>query len=304
MEKIIIGTRGSALALAQTDLFIDCIKEKFPHIICQKEIITTKGDKLLDKPLVEFGGKGAFVTEFEERIQSGQIDIAVHSAKDMPVKLAEGLGILGVLKRENPRDVLVTTDWEGFLKKEHLVIGTSSLRRQVQIVKKFPKASCEMLRGNVNTRLKKLEDGRFDGIILAAAGLNRLGLGKEEKFQYHELEIDTMVPAGGQGIIAVEGRKDSRFLQIFHSITHEKTKLELELERKALALMEAGCHEPVGVFTQVDIPKPKGTCKWERGKASIWMIRDISGKLKKEMTTVSLDKANEAIEEMAAKLEN
>lgn len=332
MEKLIIGTRGSALALAQTDLVIRQIKEKAPKVECEICIITTKGDKILDKPLVEFGGKGAFVTEIEEKLKNGEIDLAVHSAKDMPMELAEGLAIIGVLKREDPRDVLVTMDWEGFLQKEHPVIGTSSLRRQAQIQQEFQDALCQTLRGNVNTRLKKLEEGMYDGILLAAAGLRRLGLEKEEKFHYHVLDIDRMIPAGGQGIIAVEGRKDSRFLGLLESITHESTRIELELERKALRLLEAGCHEPVGVFTRVERETEERAAKEaeeERGKrteektakeaenrkmssigaehkkatmsrmVSIWMCREMDGQLKRKMTKVSLERAETTLKTLA-----
>lgn len=324
MEKLIIGTRGSALALAQTDLVIRQIKERALEVECEICIITTKGDKILDKPLVEFGGKGVFVTEIEEKLKSGEIDLAIHSAKDMPMELAEGLAIIGVLKREDPRDVLVTMDWEDFLQKEHPVIGTSSLRRQIQIQQEFPDALCQTLRGNVNTRLKKLEEGMYDGILLAAAGLRRLGLEKEEKFHYHVLDIDRMIPAGGQGIIAVEGREDSRFLGLLESITHEEAKIELELERKALRLLEAGCHEPVGVFTRIEPETGKGTengtgeevakdiengnignAGAEHKKAtmsrmvSIWMCREMDGQIKRKMTKVSLESAETTLKELA-----
>ncbi|MBD5544494.1 MAG: hydroxymethylbilane synthase [Lachnospiraceae bacterium] len=292
MEKLIIGTRGSALALAQTELVIRQIKEKAPEVECEICIITTKGDKILDKPLVEFGGKGVFVTEIEEKLKRGEIDLAVHSAKDMPMELAEGLAIIGVLKREDPRDVLVTMDWESFLQKEHPVIGTSSLRRQVQIQQEFPGALCQTLRGNVNTRLKKLEEGMYDGILLAAAGLRRLGLEREKRFHYHMLDIDGMIPAGGQGIIAVEGRADSRFLGLLESITHENTKIELKLERKALSLLEAGCHEPIGVFTRLEEAAMSRM-------VSIWMCGEMDGQLKRKMTKVSLEQAETALKELA-----
>lgn len=320
MEKIKIGTRGSALALAQTELVIRKIKEKSPGVECEICMITTKGDKILDKSLVEFGGKGVFLTEIEEKLQTGEIDIAVHSAKDMPMELAEGLAIMGVLKREDPRDVLVTTDWKGFLQKEHPVIGTSSLRRQTQIQQIFSNAVCSLLRGNVNTRLKKLEEGMYDGILLAAAGLNRLGLEREEKFHYHIFDIDRMIPAGGQGIIAVEGRKDSRFSGLLESITHENTKIELKLERKALKLLEAGCHEPVGIYTRleegtaegIEEGTENGTENGKMGNAgaehkkaaasrmvSIWMCREMEGQLKSKMTKVSLEQAEAALKELA-----
>ncbi|MCM1162528.1 MAG: hydroxymethylbilane synthase [Roseburia sp.] len=315
MEKLIIGTRGSALALAQTELVIRRLKEISPEVECEIRIITTKGDKILNKPLAEFGGKGVFVTEIEEKLKSGEIDLAVHSAKDMPVELAEGLAIIGVLKREDSRDVLVTVDWEDFLQKEHPSIGTSSLRRQVQIQQEFPNALCKSLRGNVNTRLKKLEDGMYDGILLAAAGLRRLGFEKENKFHYHMLDIDRMIPAGGQGIIAIEGRKDSRFLGLLASITHEETKIELELERKALRLLEAGCHEPIGVFTRLEreTAEREKTAKIKEETAeqkqeimswmvSIWICRERNGQLERKMTKVSLEKAEKALEELIEEL--
>lgn len=308
MEKLIIGTRGSALALAQTDLVIRQIKEKAPKVECEICIIATKGDKILDKPLVEFGGKGVFVTEIEEKLKSGEIDLAVHSAKDMPMELAEGLDILAVLKREDPRDVLVTMDFEGFLKKEHPVVGTSSLRRQVQIQQIFPDAVCQTLRGNVNTRLKKLEEGMYDGILLAAAGLRRLGLEKEEKFHYHIIDIDRMIPAGGQGIIAVEGKKDSPFAKLLEPITHKATRRELELERMALKLLEAGCHEPVGVYTRIEeAGKIKNETDTDNTASaymlSMWMCRDVEGQFIKKMIRVSLEQAEEALREIAGELQ-
>lgn len=323
MEKIKIGTRGSALALAQTELVIRQMKEKFPEAECEVCTITTKGDKILDKPLVEFGGKGVFLTEIEEKLMTGEIDLAVHSAKDMPMELAEGLDILAVLKREDPRDVLVTMDFEGFLKKEHPVVGTSSLRRQVQIQQIFPAAVCQTLRGNVNTRLKKLEEGMYDGILLAAAGLNRLGLEKEEKFHYYIIDVDRMIPAGGQGIIAVEGKKDSPLSKLLESITHKATRRELELERMALKLLEAGCHEPVGVYTRLEEAgeiKRNNTDEDNTGKdnadkinadkentaldymLSIWMCSDVNGQLIKKMTKVPDARAKKALAELAGDL--
>lgn len=165
-EKVIkIGTRGSLLALEQTNQVIAALKEKYPHLHIEKVILRTQGDKILDKPLFEFGGKGMFITEFEEALAEERIDLAVHSAKDMPIELADGMVIAGVLPRADVRDVLVTR--KGVSGK--LLIGTGSLRRQFQLKEIYPEAACISIRGNVPTRLQKVRDGEVDGVVLAAA---------------------------------------------------------------------------------------------------------------------------------------
>lgn len=249
-DSIRIGTRGSLLALAQTDLFIERLQKQYPDIICEKVIIKTAGDRILDKPLQEFGGKAVFVTEFEDAIKEGRIDYAVHSAKDMPMELAEGLTVACVLPREDARDVLITKKGTNLAKLENAVIGTGSLRRQTQIRALYPKAVCKSLRGNVPTRLNKLKDGEYDGIILAAAGLKRLKLAEDGELAYTYLGPDEMVPAGGQAIVAVEGRagKEQEFLK---TVTDEKAALELQAERLILKRLDAGCHEAVGVFAEL-----------------------------------------------------
>ena len=189
-ETIRIGTRGSKLALAQTELFIDALHIFYPEVECEQIIIKTKGDKILDKPLVEFGGKAVFVTEFEEAIKEGRIDLAVHSAKDMPMELMEGLDIVCTLKREDVRDVIITRAGEKVGNISSPIIGTGSLRRQCQIRALYPDVKCESLRGNVPTRIEKLRNGQYDGIILAAAGLKRLQLHNEPDLSYEYIEID------------------------------------------------------------------------------------------------------------------
>lgn len=251
MKKTIkIGTRTSQLAMAQTQLVIDQIKAINKEIAV--EIIPTKtlGDRILDRPLLSFGGKGAFVSEFESALLEGTIDLAVHSAKDMPMELPEGLAIVGVLKREDPRDVLITKKDRELPQRP--IIGTSSLRRQLQI-SGLQEVTCKDLRGNINTRLKKLEEGQYDGIVLAVAGLKRLGLLEEKKFNYHYFDCDTMIPAGGQGIIAVEGRADDNDLQeLFNEINDDSAEICLETERLVLKLLDTGCHEPIGVYSFIE----------------------------------------------------
>lgn len=248
-----IGTRKSKLAMAQTMLVIDAVHRADPDI--QTEIVpfVTTGDKILEKSLVEFGGKGVFVSEFEQAILDGVLDIAVHSAKDMPAVLMEGLEISAVLPRDDPRDVLVTK--KGFTVPEGtgngekpLVIGTSSLRRQVQIMERR-NVVCKLLRGNVNTRLGKLSAGEYDGIILAAAGMKRLGLLDSPEFSFEFLPELDFIPSGGQAVIAVEGRKDSAFRDLLKKIDHAPSRLSLLAEREVLRLLGAGCNEAVGVYS-------------------------------------------------------
>jgi hydroxymethylbilane synthase len=217
----------------------------------------TEGDRILYKPLLEFGGKGVFVTEFERALLRGEIDFAVHSAKDLPVELEEGLGIVAVLERGDPRDVLVTPASGDFSGKKEIIIGTSSLRRKIQIEEIgtgiWPEAlvRCENLRGNVETRLSKLMEGSYDGIVLAAAGLKRLGLWEDNRYHYRCFDCETFIPAGGQGILVVEGRLDSGLEAMVRPLEDEKARMCLSLERKILRLLDAGCHEPVGVYSRL-----------------------------------------------------
>lgn len=249
-NKILIGTRNSRLAMAQTSLVADALKQAEPSLEIELVPMSTKGDKMLDRSLVSFGGKGVFVEEFERKMLNAQIDIAVHSAKDMPMEMEPGLGILSVLKREDPRDVLVTRKGFVWNREENIIVGTSSLRRQMQI-KQFGKVECRLLRGNVNTRLQKLEDGLYDGIILAAAGLKRLGLEQEDAYDYHYFSCEEFVPSGGQGIIAIEGRADSVFAPLLEKICDKESEIRLKAEREVLRYLDAGCHEPIGVYSTI-----------------------------------------------------
>ena len=296
--KIRIGTRGSELARKQTELVIDAISKAYPDCVCETVILRTEGDRILDKPLMEFGGKGVFVTEFEEALQEGKIDLAVHSAKDMPMELAKGLTICGVLPREDVRDVLVTrkdhplqmehflqerkqeegtSDWMekereiGAQNAEPVVeckvtenqhsalemyrIGTSSLRRQCQIEQLYSNVQCVSIRGNVPTRLRKLRDGEYDGVVLAAAGLRRLNLLQEEDLEYHYFDVEDMLPAGGQGIIAIEGREQDEIAECVKKISDSDAWLQLKTEQEVLYLLNAGCHEAVGVVTNLTADK-------------------------------------------------
>lgn len=256
-DTIRIGTRKSALAVAQTQLVADALTRFSPGMTAQLVKKQTEGDRVLNKPLLEFGGKGVFVTEFEDALLQGEIDLAVHSAKDLPMDLKEGLAIVAVPEREDPRDVLITLKGSELKGKEEIVIGTSSLRRRIQIEEigtslwKGIPVRCENLRGNVQTRLKRLLEGDYDGIILAAAGLNRLGIQSDTAFSYHYFDCETMIPAGGQGILAVEGRTGMETWPEIWAIENKEARLCLTLERRILKLLNAGCHEPVGVYSRI-----------------------------------------------------
>ena len=227
-----IGTRKSRLALVQTNMVAEAIEAACPEVKWELVPLMTKGDKILKTSLVAFGGKGAFVEEFEQSILNGDIDLAVHSAKDMPMDLSDGLCIGAVLKREDPRDVFVTVKGRT-PERSPRIIGTGSPRRQVQIME-HGDVECRLLRGNVDTRLEKLYQGEYDGIILAAAGLNRLGLFNDPRFSFEFLEPEMFLPAGGQGIIAVEAKKGSEVLKILKKLNDKEAERALFAERKVL----------------------------------------------------------------------
>lgn len=247
-RTIRIGTRKSRLALVQTKMVAEAIQAVCPEVVCELVPLMTKGDKILKTSLVAFGGKGAFVEEFEQGLLNGEIDLAVHSAKDMPMDLSDGLCIGAVLKREDPRDVFVTVKGRTSERMPR-IIGTGSPRRQVQIMERGD-VECKLLRGNVDTRLEKLYAGEYDGIILAAAGLSRLGLLDDPRFSFEFLEPETFIPAGGQGIIAVEAKKGSEVLKILEKLNDREAERALFAERKVLRLLGAGCTAAVGVYAK------------------------------------------------------
>ncbi len=261
MKNVIkIGTRKSKLALIQTDIVKDKIKKAFPQVEVEIVKIDTKGDQILDKSLTSFGGKGVFTAELEAELLSGAVDIAVHSAKDMPMDFPEGLGIGAVLDRADVRDTFVTTTGK---KLEELepgsVVGTSSLRRELLIKEINPYVTIKLLRGNVQTRLSKLRDGQYDGIILAAAGIERLGYEKEEGIHYQYLDPDVFLPAAGQGILAVESRvDDADMTEILAAIHSEKAECLLMAERAFLKTIGGSCNAPAAAL-----------CREENGELSM-----------------------------------
>lgn len=248
------------LALAQTELVIKALKERFSQIDFQMITMSTRGDRDTSRALLEFGGKAVFVEEFEEAILKGDIDIAVHSAKDMPMEIMEGLTISGTLPRACPQDVFIYKSGRSFDRNDSFVVGTSSLRRQYQIRDMYPNAECKNLRGNVGTRIQKLEDGEYDAIILAAAGLERLGIidgsagcleVQKDKLTFRYLSIESMLPAACQGIIAIETRTSGEVYDMVRAINDTEAYTQLTCERAVLNRLNAGCHEPIGVYSEL-----------------------------------------------------
>lgn len=202
-----IGTRKSELAKIQTGLVVSKLQEAFPEYEYEIVYMTTKGDKEKDSPIPSFGGKAVFVEEFEQALLDDTVDLAVHSAKDMPNPCKDGLTVAGVLERACVQDVLIYKKETSFTKDSVFTIGTGSLRRQCQIKKMYPNAVCKSLRGNIGTRLNKLRAGEYDAIVLAAAGIRRQGIDNDSDFVYEYLSVKEMLPAAGQAVIAMETKK-------------------------------------------------------------------------------------------------
>lgn len=246
--RIRIGTRKSRLAMVQTEIVRDRIRERFPQLEIELVPMSTKGDQILDRSLTSFGGKGVFTKELEEALLDGRVDLAVHSAKDLPMELPEGLTIGAVLARGNPGDVLVTaTGIPVRALPAGSVIGTSSLRRELQIRRLNPQVRIKLLRGNVPTRLQKLKSGEYDGILLAAAGLERLGLDSPEGLFLEYLDTEEFVPAAGQGILAVEIRS-GEMADVMTAIHSAEAEAMLFAERKYLTDLGGSCNAPCGAY--------------------------------------------------------
>ena len=246
----VAGTRGSKLALAQTDWVIAELQKKFPQLTFDKRVIKTTGDKILDSPLSKIGGKGLFVKEIEEALLNEEVDFAVHSMKDVPAELPEGLEIFCIPKRESPWDVLISKFPSLQKLPSGSVIGTSSLRRSAQIKRIRKDLVIKPLRGNVDTRLRKWREGEFDAVVLAEAGLRRLGI---ELSQASRLSLEELIPAVGQGALGIEVRKeDKQIKEILASIHCEETALCVTAEREFLRVMEGGCQVPLGAHAWLE----------------------------------------------------
>ncbi|NOS82542.1 MAG: hydroxymethylbilane synthase [Nitrospira sp.] len=249
-SSVVLGTRGSKLAVQQSEWVQAQLHKLAPHVTVTLQRIQTSGDKILDVPLAQIGGKGLFVKEIEEALLSGEIDLAVHSMKDVPTELPEGLAILCVPPREDPRDALISRDGLVFNDLPRgAKIGTSSLRRQSQLLHARPDLTIAMLRGNLDTRLRKLREGQFDAIVLAAAGLRRLAWAHEIT-EYLSPQIS--LPAIGQGALGIEGRRDDLFIRsLLSGLNHASSMTAVLAERALLHRLQGGCQVPIAAHATV-----------------------------------------------------
>ncbi|MBM7838560.1 hydroxymethylbilane synthase [Alkalihalobacillus xiaoxiensis] len=248
MRKIIIGTRRSNLALTQTNWVINQLKQLgVPYDFEIKEIVT-KGDRILDVTLSKVGGKGLFVKEIEEALRTNEIDVAVHSMKDVPSEIQPEFTLAAITDREDPRDAIISIDHVPLADlPDGAIVGTSSLRRSAQILNKYPRLKVKWIRGNVETRLRKLKEEDFSAIVLAAAGLNRLGYSEEVVTEY--LQADDCIPAIGQGALGLECRQaDNEVVQLLQKLDHQATGLAVKAERSFLKKMNGGCQVPIGGY--------------------------------------------------------
>ncbi|WP_457600874.1 hydroxymethylbilane synthase [Hydrogenivirga sp.] len=246
--KVRIGTRKSKLALWQANYVKDFLERRW-GVEVELVKITTTGDKILDSPLAKIGGKGLFVKEIEQALMEGRIDLAVHSLKDVPMVIPEGLTLGAITERENPYDVLLSGGGKKLRElPEGARVGTSSLRRQVQIKKLRRDLRVEVLRGNVDTRVRKLREGLYDAVVLAYAGVKRMGYEEE----VNEV-LDYFIPAVGQGSLAIEIREDDeRTRELIEPLNHEESRVRAECERAFLRRLEGGCQVPIGAFARVE----------------------------------------------------
>jgi hydroxymethylbilane synthase len=256
VTRLRIGSRGSTLALVQSEWTRDRLRELHPGLDVEIEVIETKGDRLLDAPLAKIGDKGLFVKELETALLDGRIDLAVHSAKDMPTATPQGLAIVAFTRREDVRDVFVAraADGDGTPRSlravpEEAIVGTSSLRRRSQLLALRPDLVTVDIRGNVETRLRKVEEQRMAGTVLAAAGLARLGRAGAAAFSF---SFEEMLPAVGQGSLAVEARaEDERVHALLRPLEHAASAASVRAERALMKTLEGGCQVPIAAYAQV-----------------------------------------------------
>ena len=251
MRTVRIATRKSRLALWQAEYVADATIRHCPNLNIELLPMTTKGDEILDRSLAKIGGKGLFVKELEHAILTGEADLAVHSMKDMPAEMPDGLSIVSVMQREDPRDALVSERVDNISRlPEGASVGTSSLRRQSQLLHLRPDLDIRPLRGNVETRLKRIEEGKFQAIILATAGLNRLGLA--HRISAH-IDPAEMLPAVGQGAIGIQCRLDDReLIENLAGLNHPATKSQVDAERGFSRQLGGSCQSPIAGHAVLD----------------------------------------------------
>ena len=251
MKEIKIATRKSILALWQSEHIKARIEAQHKGVKVVLEGMKTKGDVILDTPLAKIGGKGLFTKELEDSMLKGETDIAVHSLKDVPVVFPEGLKLAAICSREDTRDAMISEKFAKFSDLPHgAKVGTTSLRRKMQLLIMRPDLEIISLRGNVQTRLRKLKEGEFDAIILAMAGINRLNI-KAEVAHIYTFGFDEMIPAMGQGALGVEARDEKQILEQIDFLNDENAVIETTIERDFVSVLEGGCQVPIGISARL-----------------------------------------------------
>lgn len=287
-RKVIVGSRDSKLAVIQSELVMALLKAAHPQLELELVTMKTTGDKILDKTLDKIGGKGLFVKELDRALRAREIDISVHSLKDMPMEVAEDLPLLAFPKREVPTDVLVLPEGVTELDPSK-PLGSSSPRRNVQLAELYPNMAQKSVRGNVQTRLKKLDSGQYSGLILAYAGLKRLGL--EHRIS-RVFTPDEMIPAAGQGVMVVQGRGGEDYSYL--SCTDDPAaRAEITAERAFVTYLDGGCSAPIGAFAET-----KGTEIKIRGL----YYDEASGQCRTGAVTGEIDRGQQLAVELAKKL--
>jgi hydroxymethylbilane synthase len=251
VNKIVIGTRGSQLALWQAYFVRDALSRIAPDIVAELKTIKTEGDRDTNAPVAQLSGKGVFIKEIEDALLAGEVDMAVHSMKDVPTQIPEGLTIAAVCEREDVRDAVLCRHGKTLADlPAGARIGTSSLRRQAQLKHYRPDLEIAMLRGNLNTRVRKLDEGLYDAILLARAGLVRLGWASRIT---ETLSTDIALPAVAQGAVGVECRRgDEKIVALLGKLNHPITRAAIDAERALLGEMEGGCQVPIGAWARLD----------------------------------------------------
>ena len=251
MKEIKIATRKSILALWQSEHIKARIEAQHKGVKVVLEGMKTKGDVILDTPLAKIGGKGLFTKELEDSMLKGETDIAVHSLKDVPVVFPEGLKLAAICSREDTRDAMISEKFAKFSDLPHgAKVGTTSLRRKMQLLIMRPDLEIISLRGNVQTRLRKLKEGEFDAIILAMAGINRLNI-KAEVAHIYTFGFDEMIPAMGQGALGIEARDEKQILEQIDFLNDENAVIETTIERDFVSVLEGGCQVPIGISARL-----------------------------------------------------
>jgi hydroxymethylbilane synthase len=282
-SKIVIGTRGSKLALYQAEFIRSKLRRLYPNLEIELNKIKTTGDKILDVPLANVGGKGLFVKEIEDALLKNEVDIAVHSMKDVPTEFPDGLHLAVICKREDPRDAFVSKIRNSKFETRNFKalpsgakVGTSSLRRSCQLLNIRPDLKILQLRGNLDTRIRKLDEGQFNAIILAAAGVKRLGL---ENRMTEILPVDISLPAIGQGAIGVECRVNDEVINnLIAPLNHPETSLCVRAERAFLKRLEGGCQVPIAAYARI-INNPPTPPLLKGGEGGLLIIDGLVGSI-------------------------